>query len=304
MNGARVPVAARGSALARVPADGVLLLCVLIWGVNVSVMKYGLTHFFGPLAFAASRFAIAAAVFTGFAGVRERSLRVDRRSLRVLVAIGATLLLVNQALFAVALHLASASTISLLFGTLPIFSALFQGGAHGRRHWAAASLSFLGVGLVALGARGGLSGDLGGILLGLVTPLTFALYSVLLSPYVTRYSSTRVNAVVSIACVVPFLAIAAPSLAHEDWGGVSALGWGSLLFAAIPAYALTNGLWLVVVERIGTAKASVFVNLQPFLGALFAVLLLSETLAPVQIAGGAVIGAGIVLARWRRRGAA
>jgi drug/metabolite transporter (DMT)-like permease len=130
--------------------------------------------------------------------------------------------------------------------------------------------------------------------------MTWAFYSVLLQPYVARYSSTRVNAIVSVACCVPFLAVASPALAREEWSETSALVWACLLFSSVLAYALTNLVWLYVIERVGTARAAVYANLQPFLGSIFAVLILSETMAPVQIVGGVVIAAGIVLARWRR----
>jgi drug/metabolite transporter (DMT)-like permease len=54
-----------------------------------------------------------------------------------------------------------------------------------------------------------------------------------------------------------------------------------------------------VIGRVGPGRAAVYLNLQPFLGAVLALLVLSEGLKPVQVAGGAVVGAGIVLARVR-----
>ena len=51
---------------------------------------------------------------------------------------------------------------------------------------------------------------------------------------------------------------------------------------------------------VGANRASLYANLQPFLGAAFAVLTLGETMGTLQIIGGAVIAAGILLARERR----
>jgi len=284
----------------RVSSDVLLVSCVVVWGMNFAVTKWALTHSFGTLAYSASRFGIATAVFSGLAGGRDRSLRVDRRALVALVAIGGVLIFGNQLAFIFGIRLASASTFALLFGTMPVFAALWQRERLDGRHWAALGLSFGGVALVALGARGGLSGDLGGLLIGLCAPASWALYSVLLQPYVARYSSTRVNTIVSLACCVPLLAVASPSLAQQDWGRVSALGWGALLYSSVLSYAFTNLVWLIVIERVGTARASIYVNLQPFLGAASGVLFLSESLRAIQVAGGAVIAASIVLARWKR----
>jgi drug/metabolite transporter (DMT)-like permease len=50
---------------------------------------------------------------------------------------------------------------------------------------------------------------------------------------------------------------------------------------------------------VGPSRASLYANLQPFLGALFALLLLSERMTALQAAGGLAIAAGIVLARRR-----
>ena len=62
---------------------------------------------------------------------------------------------------------------------------------------------------------------------------------------------------------------------------------------------MTNILWFRVLHRIGPARATLAANLQPFVAAVLAVVLLSEPLAAAQIAGGALIAAGLALARRR-----
>jgi drug/metabolite transporter (DMT)-like permease len=66
------------------------------------------------------------------------------------------------------------------------------------------------------------------------------------------------------------------------------------------SFVITNVLWFTAIDRVGANRASLYANLQPFLGALFAVLTLNETMGTLQIVGGAVIAAGILLARQRR----
>ena len=63
---------------------------------------------------------------------------------------------------------------------------------------------------------------------------------------------------------------------------------------------VTNLLWFNSIERVGPSRASLYANLQPFLGAIFALLILSESMTMLQIAGGLLIAAGIVLSRGRR----
>ena len=52
-------------------------------------------------------------------------------------------------------------------------------------------------------------------------------------------------------------------------------------------------------HRIGPARATLAANLQPFVAAVLAVVLLSEPLGALQIAGGVLIAVGIFVARRR-----
>jgi drug/metabolite transporter (DMT)-like permease len=52
---------------------------------------------------------------------------------------------------------------------------------------------------------------------------------------------------------------------------------------------------------VGPARASVFANLQPFLAAVFSLLILSEPLTRLQVVGGIAIACGILISRPPRR---
>ena len=289
-------------------ADAMLLISVTVWGFNFTVAKYALGHGFEPLSYAAPRFAIATILFVVIAYLREGDLRLERRDLRRVAFWGAVAIASNQVAFMWSFEFASASTVALIFGTLPIFAGIFSQllgvDRLGTRRWLAAAVSFSGVALVALGAVGGLSASLGGILLSLYAPASFALYSITLAPLVRKYGTFRVNALASLFCLPVLLAAAAPQLAQTDWGSIDGLAWAGLAYSALLAYALTNLMWFVAVARVGAARASVYANLQPFLGAVFALVLLSEEMGPLQWAGGAAIATGIVLGRVRSRRAA
>jgi drug/metabolite transporter (DMT)-like permease len=286
-------------------ADVMLLFCVTVWGFNFTVAKYALGHGFEPLSYAAPRFAIATILFVVIAYLREGDLRLERRDLRRVAFWGAVAIASNQVAFMWSFEFASASTVALIFGTLPIFAGIFSQllgvDRLGTRRWLAAAVSFSGVALVALGAVGGLTASLGGILLSLYAPASFALYSITLAPLVRKYGTFRVNALASLFCLPVLLAAAAPQLAQTDWGSIDGLAWAGLAYSALLAYALTNLMWFVAVARVGAARASVYANLQPFLGAVFALVLLSEEMGPLQWAGGAAIATGIVLGRVRSR---
>lgn len=168
-----------------------LLATILLWSLNLSVTKYILQQGLQPLSYATVRYALAALVFVGLTLTAERSLRIQRRHVAVLVLAAITLWL-NQLSFVLALDATTASTIGLLLGAIPIFAALL-GLVLGRerltgRFWVAAGISFAGVALVAVGSGGDVSGSYEGILLGLATGATWAVYSVAVAPLMHTYS--------------------------------------------------------------------------------------------------------------------
>ena len=278
-----------------------LLTTVLLWALNLSVTKYILEHGFLPLPYASVRYGLAGAIFVGLALYVERSLRVERRHLPLL-ALAATLLYLNQLSFVFALDLTTASTIGLILGAIPIFAALL-GLVLGTerptsRFWAAAAVSFVGVGLVAVGSAGETTASLTGILLGLSTAATWAAYSVTVAPLMRSYTPSRMSAIVLPATWVAIVLTAIPQSAEQDWD----LGWEVwilLVFSTVGPLVLTNVLWFRSIHRIGANRATLAANLQPFVAAVLAVILLSEPLNLLQIAGGVLIALGILAVRRR-----
>ncbi len=278
-----------------------LLTTILLWALNLSVTKYILTHGFLPLPYATVRYAFAGAIFIALTLYLERTLRVERRHLPVLALAAGTLWL-NQLSFVFALDVTTASTIGLLLGAIPIFAAVF-GLALGTerptgRFWVAALVSAVGVGLVAAGSGGELASSIGGILLGLSTAATWAAYSVVVGPLMRTYSPSRMSAIVIPGAWVAIALSGLTQTADQEWD----LGWeiGVLMvFATIGPLVLTNVLWFRSVHRIGANRATLAANLQPFVAAVLAVVLLSEPLSWLQIAGGVLIGLGILVVRRR-----
>jgi drug/metabolite transporter (DMT)-like permease len=278
-----------------------LLATVLLWALNLSVTKYILTHGLQPLPYATVRYGLAALVFVGLTLYVERTLRAERRHLPVLVLAAGTLWL-NQLSFVFALDVTTASTIGLVLGAIPIFAGLL-GLLLGterptRRFWLAAAASAVGVGLVAAGSGGELGHDLGGILLGLATAATWAAYSVTVAPLMRSYSPSRMSAIVLPGAWIAIAICGLPQTADQDWD-LGAEIWALLLFATLGPLVLTNVLWFRSIHRIGANRATLAANLQPFVAAVLAVVLLSEPLSLLQIAGGVLIAMAILAVRRR-----
>ncbi len=219
----------------RIPPDVLLLVTVLFWSFNFTVVKYALTHGWEPLTYSSVRFALGAAIFSSFTLAREHTLRVQRRDLTLLIVAAMLGIFLNQVSFAYSVRLTTASTVALLFGTLPIFVALvsraFGLERLGLRHWMAAVVSFFGVGLVAAGASTGFVGNLKGVTLGLIASATWAAYSVAMGPLMRRYSPYRISAFVLIVGSIPLLVASAHQIATQDWAELTTLAWACFIYS-------------------------------------------------------------------------
>jgi len=274
-----------------------LLGTVSLWALNFTVSKYILDHGLRPLSYSAVRYACATLVFLAITLVWEGSLRIGREQLPLAAACVA-LLFANQLSFVYSLKFTTATTVALIFGTLPIFTALFARGSGVEhlsvRFWVAALLSFGGVTLVAVGSGRNLSADVKGDVLAVSGAMTWAAYSVAIAPLMRRYSPFRLSAVFLAAVTVPLVLAGSQQLATQSFD-FGALVWLGFAFAVLGPLVTSNFLWFTAIDRVGPSRASLFANLQPFLAAIVALLLLSERITTVQIVGGLAIAGGIVL---------
>jgi drug/metabolite transporter (DMT)-like permease len=283
--------------------DAMLFGAMLLWALNITVTKYMFIHGWKPLAYGTMRYGAAIAIFWIFVFWRERSFRIEREDWGY-VAVAALMIFLNQLCFVYALDFARASTISLLFAITPVFMGLFAlllGREHlHRAFWIGAVLSIVGVGLVAAASGEGFSSGLKGDLLGLGLGITWASYSLAIAPLMRRYSPFRISAVVLLIGWIPLCLVSVSQLHAQEFS----FGWKVWLgfaYAVVGPLFLTNLLWFNAIDRVGASRASLFQNMQPFFAVFFAIILLSESLHGLEIAGGVLIFAGIALERIAHR---
>jgi len=278
-----------------------LLGTILLWALNVTVTRYVLTHGFRPLAYGTERYGAAIALFWGFTWQRERSFRVRRADWR-LIALAALVLFVNQICFVVAIHETNASTVALMLGATPVFTGLIAAGVGLERmrssFWLAALIAFVGVGFVA---GGGVSGNVGGDLIAILTAATWSAYSVTIAPLMRRYSPFRISALVLALGWIPLALVSIPQLLDQSYSGFSWKVWLGLAYAIVGPLFLTNILWFTAIARVGPSRATLFTTIQPFFAVLFAIVLLSEHLNRWDVVGAVAIATAIALERLRGR---
>jgi len=255
------------------------------------------------LSYGTIRYGLAILVFWVFTWWRERSFRVARADIWLVLLAGAGIF-ANQVCFVYAVKLATASTVALLLGATPVFMGLIALVFGLERlqwtFWIGAAVTFAGVSLIAIASGGSLSGSLLGNLLAIVTAFTWACYSTSIAPLMRRYSPYRISSLVLAVGWVPLAAVGAHQVSRQTLH-FGPLVWVAFAYAVVGPLFLTNLLWFTAIDRVGASRAALFGNLQPFFAVFFALILLSESLHGLELAGGVLIFAGIALERiWRR----
>ena len=85
--------------------------------------------------------------------------------------------------------------------------------------------------------------------------------------------------------------------ANFFWLGGALAGWGVLVALAVGPTILGYGLYTVSLTYLPASVANLIATLEPALTAVLAYLLLGERLTPPQLAGSALIIAGVVILR-------
>ena len=158
----------------------------------------------------------------------------------------------------------------------------------------AIGVALLGALFLSLGAKGARPGALQGDILALVAAVMVGLY--LFVAKLARRAEPAMNVLFwSTAATLVVSAIAA-AVRHErldppDWTWLIAP-----FFLAVIAHVLGQGLIVAGVGRTPAAVAGVLLLIQPVAAGLIAWPLFGEALTPVQLAGAALILAGVWLA--------
>jgi drug/metabolite transporter (DMT)-like permease len=274
---------------------------------------FGAMAIFGKLAYGEGatvgtllsvRFVLAAALFwiLVLAGGGAREVRaLGRRDAGIGLALGTCGYALQAGCYFAALERIDASLLSLLLYTFPAIVAV-AAVALGRermdgRRLAALALSSGGLVLVVAGAGTGALDPLGAGL-GLGAALVYSTY-ILVSERIAGRVRPRVLA--ALVCTGAAVSLTAGSALLGDLrpGDLTAAGWGWLACLAVVSTVASISLFFAGLRRVGPTKASILATVEPLVTVLLAFLTFGETLGAVQIAGGALVLAAVLVLQAR-----
>jgi drug/metabolite transporter (DMT)-like permease len=284
-----------------------LLAVVLIWGLNLTIVKVALLEVL-PLAFNAVRFALATLTLLLLLRRSGESYGTSRKDGLKLAGLGLIGHTAYQIFFIEGLAKTTASHTALIFGITPVIVAILS-LILGHEHvtwagWAGAALAFGGEYLIIAGKApsGGPAPSPLGDLLVLAAAVCWCLYTVLARPLLARHSPLKVTAISMTWGFLGMLPFCVPSIGRQDWRAVTLKVWAATGYSFLFALVISYILWYRSVHKVGNVRTAVYSNLVPVTGTLAGWIFLGERLYPALGLGAAAIFAGIALTRMQQSG--
>jgi drug/metabolite transporter (DMT)-like permease len=154
--------------------------------------------------------------------------------------------------------------------------------------------------LVVVGSGAGLalgSETVRGDLIMILAAVLWSGYTVAGRGPVARYGALRVTTW-ALAVGTPVLVVMGiPSLTATDLGAVTPAAWAGVAYAGFLSIGVAYLLWYRGVRVLGNSRTAVYSNLVPVAALATAWVWLGEVPGALQLAGAAVILAGLTLAR-------
>lgn len=276
---------------------GLILLVAVIIGGNFSALKFALDHT-TPLLLTAMRTMIGSTVLILLAlsrGERLPTLAIDYRNIFV---VSFSITTISSALLVAGVSRVPAGLASLIASTMPLFTAalalLLMGTVVSRTGGLGLAIGFVGTLVLASPSMSGSTAALGVILM-VFSALAWAFGNVYMKwqdfSRVSPIMLVGVQLMMSAAVLLP-TALIFEGTASTDWS--TGLLW-PLLYAAIPANAVSFALLATIATRATPTQAAASAYLVPVFGVTFGWLIRDERLGPVEVMGGVLVVIGVYL---------
>lgn len=285
--------ARRGAAL--------VLLAAVLWGTLGVAFSLQGNMGTPPLVIAFWRATLACLSLAAVLALsRPRSLHLHPRDLPFLSVCGLLSVSALFALYPFAVQHSTVAVAAVLLYTAPawvvVMGALWLGEPLTSRRLLTVVLCFAGTALVAgVHQPEAWRGSLPGLLAGLGSGLSYASYSLFARKAPTCYAPATMT-VWTLGLGAVFLAIPAVMDLRallEPWRSLE--GVALLVYVGVFPTAGSLLLYTMGLRDLGDAgRASLLATLEPLVGAALGFALLGQALAPAQVAGGALVLAGVL----------
>ncbi|WP_172844466.1 DMT family transporter [Tumebacillus algifaecis] len=272
-------------------AKSLLLFVVIIWGLNVVMVKY-LSGYFPPLELATYRIGAAALLLGVVVWKMYGFVKLSVKEWLYIAGAALTGIYLHQIALSAGIRTTDASTSSLILGLNPLATSLLAYAIFREpltvRKIGGVVLGFLGVALVIFGDSWEQTASLSlgtGELLVLVAMVVYVISGM----FIKKATQTAPVLVVTgyshvLATVLLLLTTGTQNAVNGQMADLPSewLVWGVLLFSGWVATALGAIWWNSGIRLIGAGRTAMFLNGMPMMSLLFSVVLLGETITWVH----------------------
>ena len=277
------------------------LATILVWGTTFASTKILLTHGLTPPEIMLYRFIVSYALIWICSRKVWADTWIDEFLLAVAGFTGGTLYFLAEN---TAIDYTITSNVALVVCVTPVLTALLTSLIYRERitgHLAIGSVvALLGVGFVVLNGSVLQIHPLGDAL-ALAAALAWAIYSVVVRRFDGRYTTwfvTRKVFFYGLVTMVPFIACGMGGGLHLDKLTIPLVA-GNVAFLSVVASMLCFYTWNLVLEKLGTIRASNYMYTQPLVSLACSVWILSEPITPIALLGTMFVLVGIYVAQRR-----
>ena len=272
---------------------GVLVTLSLIWGLAFVAIKM-LEPMISPVNLTLLRWFVAGAAFLILLPIFGRSkVPVEKGDLPRLLIVS----FANVVAYHLTLNYSEGSIdaglATLLVAMGPIFivaiSALLLRERHGRMIYLAILLAFAGALILFFGTvKTAGSSTIPGILEGIGTALSYAVFAVFSKPLVQKFGARAFTIWVGLIGTAMLLPLLSGSFVSQVLR-LPMSGWIAILYLSLLSTVLGYMLFYTMIEKGGVAKVSIQLYLIPVVGVAGGALFLGESVTAYTILGGAVM---------------
>ncbi len=279
-------------------ADIAMVATCLLWGLNAVITKNSLgdtPDSFRTFIFNGLRIPAAALLLFAAAKVAGIPIGVRKSEFKLMAGVSFVGMFLFMMAFILGLSLTSASNAGVINASTPLFILLvsFMSGIERPERKTVTGILIGFSGMLALSwHNGGIALNPGDLLI-LLSCLCWAVYTVFGKRLLLTLHPIAATAWIYLLTSIfqlPFVLIQLPG---QSWAEISPSNWFNLGISCVGSLFLANTLYYFSVNRIGPSKVGVYTNLTPIFTLTLAALIRGERITPLQIAGLAVILAGI-----------
>ena len=274
-----------------------------IWGINFVVAKVTLQEV-PPMSLAFVRFTLATLLLLPFLLIERDKLKISKKDLPQLIAIGALMSTLNIALFYLGIARTTATTASVLTMTIPVVSVLTAWWIFKEKIYTfnlfGILLGLLGAALVIglpvyiLGTSLFSEAILGNLLI-ILASISWVAGAILSKKMLTKYSTLTITAIVFLVGMITFaLPAAVEYFQNPSWPlKMTFLGIFGIIYIAVLSSTSAYFLFEWGLGKLGVVKADLFQYIEPVIAVTLGILLLGEQIRFTFVIGALLIGLGV-----------